>query len=418
MIYNSFNIKGRWWVPGKSEEVWDGSLSYSQAEGYELHIDSSYRGSKKIDVILGTLTDNKEVTLLDIYISHKGRTTKFKILTVFIGHHFEDINQIYFDSIDIHHTLINIWAKSMTSNSMKIDGGYELSFSQMLYEDLISISTPIEPDIYMSISKSKTLLVEYEEHILYIENILSLLTDDVVYPLVTLGNIETESNSKKVQILRTFSNYIKDKKTPSVFMYITGSSLSIDLLADTFNKWINFNKKHSNVCAAFIESQMTDNAHYAFLCIVQALEAYHRYCISNQKLPKEEYISVIATAVQAVAEKHREWVEGRLKGLGNTPSLAERIDELIMNSDNILDPFFDDKGVFISKVKDSRNYYTHFAKSKYTVLDIIELINIRKVLVILMQWYLLGEIGFPIEMRKQLFIRNFGYSQRKDTIKI
>lgn len=142
---------------------------------------------------------------------------------------------------------------------------------------------------------------------------------------------------------------------------------------------------------AFLEQQ--------FLSLVQALEVYHRRAMASPELPEEEHERRKEEILDAVPERHREWLAGRLE-YSNEPGLSKRLKEIIRRYPESAFPIVGEnsrsRNNFVYKVVTTRNYRTHFDHSleDQAAREIGELYEISQKLRKLLEICLLGEIGF------------------------
>jgi hypothetical protein len=141
------------------------------------------------------------------------------------------------------------------------------------------------------------------------------------------------------------------------------------------------------------------------LNFVQALEAYHRRAMPTTDLPEEEHERRKEEILRAVPTHYREWLEGKLQ-YSNEPGLGKRLKDIIRRYPESAYPIAgsnsDERGKFVRKVVDTRNYRTHFDDSlEVRAARGEELYQISKKLKLLMEVSLMGEIGFgDDEIRK------------------
>lgn len=92
----------------------------------------------------------------------------------------------------------------------------------------------------------------------------------------------------------------------------------------------------------------------------------------------------------------------------NEPTLKERLEELLNNySNDTLKKVIKDPADFIKKVKDSRNYYTHFdSKLKKKAAKGGDLYYLTERMKLLLTCCLLNIIGFNNNLIQQLLKKN------------
>lgn len=136
-----------------------------------------------------------------------------------------------------------------------------------------------------------------------------------------------------------------------------------------------------------------------FLNLVQALEVYHRRAMATPDLPVDEHERRKEEILEAVPERHREWLAGRLE-YSNEPGLSKRLREIIRRYPESAYPVAGENNRsrerFVYKVVATRNYRTHFGQSleDQAAREIGELHEVTQKLRKLLEICLLGEIGF------------------------
>ena len=154
-----------------------------------------------------------------------------------------------------------------------------------------------------------------------------------------------------------------------------------------------------------------------FLCLVQALESYHRRKRKNYVIEDEEHKARIISIIDSISEEFKVWLKSKLD-FSNEPSLRERLDELTHDGNDYW-VFFNgnkERQKFMDNVRNTRNYLTHYDKKLENKALKGEELNITcHYLKAMVEYYLLKEIGLPAEYaRKKIVdhtnrIRNFSH---------
>jgi hypothetical protein len=288
------------------------------------------------------------------------------------------------------------------------DGIEELSIRQSVWFD-VELTTALE--IYQLFSK-------------YIDPLKNLLT------LAT-----TKPNS--IVELNVFSNHVSieiDKKTVETpievvfrqrFASDTGHKLLIpdymlfalqDVVDDfetILTRWLTIADELDSVCNLFFGMQYNPrmNLENEFLNVVQALESYHRRRLKNEVEPKTKHAERIESIVSRVDEGDKEWLKGILI-YSNEPRLEQRLNDLLQIVDGVLGSVIDDNAKFAKRVKNTRNYLTHFDESlEKRAARGSELFWLIRKLSYVLQLCLLVEIGIPLDKSAKLLHRNQSFIQ-------
>ena len=153
---------------------------------------------------------------------------------------------------------------------------------------------------------------------------------------------------------------------------------------------------------------------HQFLSLIQAIEAYHRRKFEGKYLSDEKY-EPIYKKFEGIINKlgiedpFKDALKSKLK-YGNEYSLIKRLRDLFEKYREIFDNFIDDRVAFINKVKDTRNYLTHYDKNLMeNAVDGEQLYYVTQQLKIVIVICLLSELGFNFKEIKNLLVRNRRY---------
>ena len=116
-----FEYSGRWWFPADKNKKHHGTLKKSEKgielvlEEYEVN-DFKEKGQfKKVDLLLGKLIDGTEITLQDCYLNNEiinssgTRQKSYLVMLIFLGKHFEEVNEIKFSKVLVSYTYLDEW---------------------------------------------------------------------------------------------------------------------------------------------------------------------------------------------------------------------------------------------------------------------------------------------------------------------
>jgi hypothetical protein len=144
-----------------------------------------------------------------------------------------------------------------------------------------------------------------------------------------------------------------------------------------------------------------------FLCLVQALESYHRRTRQNTVITEEEHKKRNKMIVDSAPEEYKIWLKQMLY-YGNEPTLKDRLLELTHDGSDFW-VFFNDKQAaeeFSTSVKNTRNYHTHYdQKLSKKALTGKELEFACVYLKMMIEYYLLKEIGVKTDFVREKIVR-------------
>jgi len=152
-------------------------------------------------------------------------------------------------------------------------------------------------------------------------------------------------------------------------------------------------------------------AEHKFLNLVQAAELYHRLKKNNQVLSNNEHTDRLNSILNSIPEDHKKWLKQKLE-FSNEPTLKERLADLLDSTKEVIIPLIDDPKNWIAKIKNTRNYYTHYNQSlKKKAAKGEELFWLTQELSFVLQTCLLIELGCSPERSAELVQKN-KYRQR------
>lgn len=134
-----------------------------------------------------------------------------------------------------------------------------------------------------------------------------------------------------------------------------------------------------------------------FLEYVQALETLHSRIFNTKLSVPEEIEKDLNSIYSSYPENTTQWLRNRLSNV-KIPSLAYRLEELITHNSHQVTARHGNVKAFIARVRDARNHYVHYNQGKQSkVARDSELHNLAITLGILLEGFLLEEIGFSVQ---------------------
>lgn len=465
-MIEEFEYKGRWWLPDKPEKQITGTLSFTPGEGAILDLIGSFKDAKKAgsmlesaEVILGRASNIGDITLYKCFenklsYSPAGfQTSSFYANMIFIGAHFQKSEDIKFKSISVHYLHLDEWANISGFDIQSLpDGGIVIKYklpepikiridddcevciitrAEFSPHHVVQKDATIKQRTYIKIETSEEKSFEEYEGMMYqIQNFLSLGVWESVYPLAIEGI--TEANMKKtkygtyfppVKISYELIDIPKVSKTLLPWdMLFTFEDISdrfdiflrnwfgtADLLKPTYDLYFG------TLCNPRMYRE------YHFLSLIQAIESFHRRRYGGEYLSDDDYKeihNVLVNVIPDVVKKDfKNSLESKLK-YGNEFSLRKRLKEIFNEYQNeIPGLFIQNKGAFIKKVVDTRNYLTHYDKDlKECAASGIDIFHLTYELKMLLEICLLRELGFSSEEIKDRFSKMLRRYQQYDFI--
>ena len=142
-----------------------------------------------------------------------------------------------------------------------------------------------------------------------------------------------------------------------------------------------------------------------FLFLINALESYHRIDFEDRYMDDGNYNDkVYCNLVEAIPEdipnSLKDSLKSRLK-YHNEYSLKKRLDEILERFKSTIDVIIEEKDNFSNRVKDMRNYYSHYFEIGEEI-TFEELNNKKEKLKTIVEICILGEIDDDLLKDKDL----------------
>jgi hypothetical protein len=242
-----------------------------------------------------------------------------------------------------------------------------------------------------------------------LQHLLSFGTRRSVYPVAVWGQTGPESEAERVVVnYRSLARRGADKKRLNPHEMLFGLGDLPEGFGPTVERWLERAEVLDPVYRLYLGTIYNPQSYIEqrFLNLVQALEVYHRRASPSSELKEEEHEKRKEEILEAVPDQHKAWLEEKLE-YSNEPNLARRLKEVIRRYEksaySVTGDNSKDRGRFVYKVVTTRNYHTHFDKSKEVeAAQGEELYRITQKLKLLIEICLLGEIGFEAERIKDL----------------
>ena len=138
-------------------------------------------------------------------------------------------------------------------------------------------------------------------------------------------------------------------------------------------------------------------SNHEFLFLAQALEVYHARNpnFTRAERPRAEFRQMVKTILCSVPHPLRRWLDDKLR-YANEKTLAQRLDEILDRHPSEVPTFIPDRASFTSKVRHTRNYYTHYdeeLKRKGKIAEGEELFRIATQMRRLLEISILKDLG-------------------------
>lgn len=455
-----FRITGEWFLPTNTENRIHGILSFDPIEGTELELYGSLSGDKFLpefinqDIILGITSNSEQITLFScnmiksdganlVVEGESGKpSTTYYIEYLLKGLHAHNSNELIFDKISSElfnlgewigisgFDQINNFFQDTTKKDIisveyilpkniefKINKNTKGQFSfrakqsdHTRYQKTVTVSQSVEFQVLSDNEKSMTELLK---DLYTFQNFLSLALYKSTYPLsITLSgekhkrdNGNGEFYRKAIKLYLSSRNFKSNEKAKSdmemIFSYWKIKSDFSSIIYNWYSKYELLEPALDLVFEQFYNGNIFSIN--TFLNLAQSAETFHARIHKQQtKIPREQFKQMKKHILKITPNEYHSWLNEQFN-FGNNLNLHSRLTELADKySNNILDRILGEKHKFVSDVKNSRNYYTHYSTDvQKRALKGAELYYLSEKLKILLVCSFLMEVGFDRDKLSQ-----------------
>jgi hypothetical protein len=455
-VIGTQTYRGVWWLPFDPDTKREGTLTITAGDasldvlghfGHEI-ISESDRGLVHSlyladqERILGATTDGNHVTLVDCSQTGGGgmilgggvETAVYRARAVVVGQaRFDEGEAVEFDHVEIRATALETWLqlRPAVGRFNEDRSGGTIEFTR-----LTPIEVPLEDGTTATIrfdtrlegfGDVATTRAGYEWSAwlgLRFPDLRSL--EDITGAVGWLRNLLTLATSRPLTVLAVdaYREDWKDRQGHPVAMHLyyplfynpdpmPGRVNAWELIfnfpqvrdryADVIARWVALQEPYESVIGLFFGTlyQQASYREQRFLQYAQAIETYDRLKRPKARIrSKAEHKALVAEIFEGVPDAHHEWLKIEL-AWSNHLNLAHRIKHVLSGCPNVAARIVGADGVdpFVSAVKWTRNYYTHYdpkgkANAATDARDMHRLtVQLRAVL----ETALLLELGFHCE---------------------
>jgi hypothetical protein len=409
-------FKGYFFVPGAPSEQLPGFLKYGKNSSIELDLFGRFDNyenpsSTEDNIILGVTSKGRKITLLNCFEKSRGMSfpgfaeSSFSALYMFIGQHYNSPEEIAFESCSIEYSDFNTWLDISGFDQVKHDneareitikykqpeniefkindewmGEINFYFNGPKYFKPVNKAS-IEQMPYLNITPiRKTTFKEFRKIYTIFSSFLALNYFD--YPIVK-SIVFTEAKEKKHE-------HDSDFNAVELYSNSKVKSKNYKLHANEQNFLIQY-KPYEMKFPEFIQNW------YILFNKIEASINILTECFMKRNSPIEFHF---VSLVQALENLDR-----RITGKRNA-----YLDERLTNIVTILPPKVSDTLLynepdFIERIKNSRNFYTHYKDNhESNAAPLSELFILSEKLKIILISLVLKEIGFSNEETEKIIL--------------
>ena len=435
---NDLKINGLWWLPENKEDQVIGTLIIYENGGIVLDLTGFFSDlntekinvSQEIDnlseynIILGTARTGGNITLQNC--REFVRRTPFSsgtihayisCETVYLNRIFEIEEEIKFHRFDLRFPYLREWLWLFGfDNNITDQDNWTLSFKRpdeyfcQFDNNSISIKTfaSYKENGYKKIAEQisyisfllneKHTFNEFKEKLLIpTQNFVSFVTDtpNWIEEIAVKTENDKDESLTKVHHLFPFKRGKKDKNIHPRDCLFWLKKTDIDF-NEIFSKWIKIHSELNTVLDLYLAVLFNRNffPKTRFTNLIQACETYHSIRYNSNIIDDSLHSERVKCIVSLIPEEHKKWVNLSLYH-SNYKNLKDRLLELFGAVNYLYEPYISSFDKLTSKLKDTRNYYTHYNdKLRDKAADEEELILLTELISTLLKSHILKELGF------------------------
>lgn len=382
---------------------------------------------------------NKLITLRDGVVTYCGNEPtgyecSMRARAAFIGAHFRESADAKFKDMVITYSLLDQWAsfrgfdagpekdsdwvikyKAPAPVRARVDDALvEISATAGLHMSNYPQQASIKPKTYALFkSQNAKTFEQWQDIILHLNKFFSLATMVSTSPLTIEGRglSEPRDCNEGVKIFSAMVKRAGTNASIAPFKMLFSLPDITEVFESVLRNW--FVKKQllqptTDLFYAVINSQSM-YLETQFISLAQALDSYLRRTGPNLEIPEVEHNKRIEAILEGMTGAQRSWLEGKLK-YSNLPSFYERMQHVLADWPGRLDAIIGDKEVFSHRIRDTRDYLTHYdarlkraAASGHSLYHLTA--RLRWVIVVL----LMKEMSFSHDLIEQLVLRHRDY---------
>ena len=412
-------LDGNWWEPSLPDRVYKGTLFLNENNNGKLILKDTEENLTHLPqnrhprLFYGNLThnNNEKISLFNTFISKSPATTSPKKTglktsaeyitnTILFGEHIISENQNFINGAILDLTGLDEWC-----NGTSIHVESKITFTDKINTEHINVSFNPSSSCYYDLgngclirinsefdgpaphnSKNVTLRerntfelkfansmsisqILEETHIWQCLLTLSLRLPSRIKHITLLSHQEGKTPSP-LPLLVPRNNIKKQVRSRSSYDTLLNQTKIGDNMPHFLKEWRHIYDKIGMSIIIFTGSYYQKNTymHTTLLTYLQALEVLHRDTCGSSRFPtqelKNETLQSLQNAIpESLPDELRDYIKNQINFVG-APTLADRLKDFFSRFPKSLEPIFHHGNDDMSRLKDARNYLTHFGKSK------------------------------------------------------
>ncbi|MBI5820556.1 MAG: hypothetical protein HZA88_16440 [Verrucomicrobia bacterium] len=456
----SRTIEGRWWIHGSQKPAHFGTLTFDPEKGLELTVkvpqcrsnDEAFVATPTEpvsipNVIWGADHSNNPVT---VFSSGSCRFSKaagldsysIQLQAAILNSRAGSWDDTCFSCACVEFTLLNNWINRRLGLETKVEDGhvcYRFKPSDVIeydinpgfrlriegqilgqggYNALVETRLRWTYRVWFLFPKAAPVQSVFNDYASVFQRLLSLLAGEQVF-IETLvlwdrdpfepGNKSHPCGSELLTINRGITTAVRDMHGAHMITSFPEVRANFDSVV---RRWFSCHSELGPVIdlydAVVSNFVLTDESRFLFLA--QALEVYHSRSslFKSADLPTADHRKRVRAIADTAPAEYRAWIEEKLRS-ANQKNLRQRLDEILAKHSSEAAQLTSKIVDFAAKVRESRNYYTHYndeALESGKVAKGLELRRIMFALLDLLQVCFMKELDIGGKAIKRILKRN------------
>jgi hypothetical protein len=439
-IEKDLNIKGIWWIPSNPEDEISGTVSLKDGGGIILDMIGTFGKEKdsftklnNFDLIRGYSRSGGELTLHNcreiIKKTPFGSGTEHSYIsceTAYFNLDLDEEEEIKFDIYYLDFPFLEEWLclfgfeadwnnlddwkltfkKPETYIAENEYGSFKIDTKLVAGHKNQFKYTAEQKSWFKFTLSEKTTFDDFKDKFLIpSQNFISFVTN---YPnwikFISARSSDDDKNKSDIKI-HHLQPFKKDdhNKSPSRQDQLFSLKNVDKEFSFIFNNWLNIHDDLEAVIELYFGVLFNKHSFpkTRFLNLCQACESYHSIRKESSIVKEKTHRKRLKSVLGSISEEYKTWVNDGLYH-ANRKTLKTQLTELLEEFLNLYSPFIQSNEKLAKKIKDTRNYYTHYNSAlKDKAAKGKELILLSELLSTLIKTHLLSELGFSkVEIEK------------------
>lgn len=426
---NILEYEGFWYGNNNLKDKVYGTLKIEQNGKIKLKIYGCLKKLNKqyenleYNTINGVTSNGKKITLINSYLlentmSSSGfPTNTYSADYIIEGEEYKSLDDIKIKNIESRYTGLNKWIGvvpfKIEYKDEWISVNYKLPNQDIYklkdYTVKINFENKSNHDRFNKIQLYQKISIIFDKESGYnIKDGLEKVYDFSKFLTLCIGERSfpyeiraIDINNNKIKLFRNGTECKKNSEKDIKDILIPYSDIK-DNFTQCLENWDKKKELMNPIIDYVVEAH--EEVFYipmTFLNLVQATEAFSRRMRNNCIVNAQEHHKKIDYIISSVEkQEYKEWVEEKLR-YSNEPTLRNRLQEIFKETNFLLELNSKKRKSLISKIIETRNYFTHFDENKKDkIMTSDEIFYVSKYILFVLRALIMKEFGINEEIIK------------------